>query len=413
MDRDVLMRSLAGCGICVVFLLASGCAWTRTTVFRRPADASLAETPGGTVRTVAYEEETAASGADVPTPTAWQSFENGWGDFVRSITGAKRPPATNDEKRQAKAYQDQAERLFKQGYENKQSDQLAEAGTYFANAAYYWPDSAVEEKSLFGVGECFFFGDRYAYAKDAYQELLVKYPNTLYLEKISLRRIAIAQHWLKLYEKEQRWPTTPNWTDEEQPLFDTFGYAIELLEKIRIEDPTGKLADDATMLAGNACFRSGDYERADHFYGDLRQAFPNSKHQYQAHLLGIQCKLKLYQGADYDRQPLDEAETLIKQANRLFPQEAAADREYLEKAFKEVRMNEALSDWEMAVYFDNRAEYRAAAHYYAVVARDFSDTSLAEQARQRLSEIKDLPPKPPKRLTWLTDLFTRDRDSLR
>ena len=48
--------------------------------------------------------------------------------------------------------------------------------------------------------------------------------------------------------------------------------AIRIFDKIRLEDPAGKIADDATMAAALALVRKGEYERADHFLTDLRPA---------------------------------------------------------------------------------------------------------------------------------------------
>jgi hypothetical protein len=56
-------------------------------------------------------------------------------------------------------------------------------------------------------------------------------------------------------------------------------------------------------------------------------------------------------------------------------------------------------------YHDNRAEYRAAKHYYDQVASDFADTPLAERAQERVTQIAGLPAVPPQRLPWLVAMF--------
>jgi hypothetical protein len=59
----------------------------------------------------------------------------------------------------------------------------------------------------------------------------------------------------------------------------------------------------------------------------------------------------------------------------------------------------------LAKFYDRRAEYRAASHYYSRVVRDFRDTPLAQQAEERLPQIEGLPPKPPQYLPWIVALF--------
>jgi outer membrane protein assembly factor BamD (BamD/ComL family) len=183
-----------------------------------------------------------------------------------------------------------------------------------------------------------------------------------------------------------------------------------VLEKIRIDDPAGKLADDATLLAGNAQYKRGNYLEADQFYTDLRRNFPDSEHQFRAHVLGLQCKFQIYQGPDYDQTPLVEAEKLVKTIRRQFPQESEKEIKFLEESFKEVRKRKALAEWELAQYYDAKAEYRAAKHHYDRVVKDYSDTSLAEAARTRVTEIAGLPPVPENRFAWLTDRFSRQED---
>ena len=93
-----------------------------------------------------------------------------------------------------------------------------------------------------------------------------------------------------------------------------------------MNDPTGPRADDAIMATANIYFRQGKYEDADYHYSLLRREYPRSEFQFEAHLLGLQSKMRKYQGADYDGTPLEEAKDLVKQlhvqfAGQLKPEE--------------------------------------------------------------------------------------------
>jgi len=81
-------------------------------------------------------------------------------------------------------------------------------------------------------------------------------------------------------------------------------------EQIRLNDPTGSLADDSIMATANSHFVHGEWDDADYHYGLLRTEYPRSEYQYQAHLLGLRCKLLRYQGPGYDNSPLVEADEL-------------------------------------------------------------------------------------------------------
>jgi len=411
--RLSLMASIGG-----LLLAASGCAigggsWFRgsTAATTPPAvTAATAAAPNGEVRPVKYEEAT-------PPPAAPAAEESSLMRSLRSsmswITGGDRPPALESEKRQASVLFDQAEVVYREGAALQGEARAAKFRTalpLYRQAATLWHDSGVAENGLFGVAECQFFTDQYDAAQNTYEELLKDYPNTRHIDVISARRFTIGQYWLQLAEQEKRWTLQPNLTDNRQPRWDTFGYGVRILEKIRIDDPTGKLADDATMAAANAQFRSSNWYEADNLYTDLRKAFPDSNHQFQAHILNIQCKLKLYQGSDYDQTPLDDAEKMIKTVRRQFPQEAAKEIDYLDKTAKDIRLKKAQAEYELAQFYDGRGEARAAQIYYEKVAKNFHDTSLAENSKQRITELAGKPPVPEDRFAWVTGWFGKPED---
>lgn len=414
--RGLLLASIAACAGC-----ASGrpLAWSG---WWNPSAATASRTappaPFDEVRQASHEET--APSSDAPAPAAPASDEPGvirstTDGIVRWFSGSKPPPSTEREKREGQAQYDEAEALFREGAKlpvGQREAKFAAAEPKYAAAAALWRDSAVEENGLFGVAECCFFCDKFDAAELAYEALLKAYPNTRHLDVVSSRRFAIAQYWLELAAKEQRWALQPNYFDKRQPMYDTYGSAVKLLDRIRLDDPTGKLADDATMLAGNTCFKQSNWYEADEYYDDLRKNFPDSPHQFQAHLLGVQCKLRLYQGSDYDEAPLQEAEKLVQSMNRQFPQEAAKEKEYLEKVFREIRLKKAQAAWDLAAYYDRKGEYRAAQFHYDRVARQFSDTNLAEESRKRITEIAGRPPVPPDRFAWLTGYLRKQEDDL-
>ena len=279
------------------------------------------------------------------------------------------------------------------------------AAKSFNKAAQRWPKSSVEEDAMFYRAESLFFADKYPGAEAEFGNILSQYQSSRHVDAISRRRFQIAQYWLDHHEVKSEPAIVPNFTSSDRPTFDKFGNAIKILEGIRLDDPTGELADDATMLAALSTFKKGNYYRADELLTDLRRSFPNSKHQYDAHMLGLQCKVQLYQGPSYDSGPLEDAEELVRQMRRQFPSQASKDNEFLARAFKDIRMNRAIREMHLAQYRDRRKEYRAARTLYQRVVEDYSDTSLASDAETRLAQLGGLPDLPPQRLEWLARAF--------
>lgn len=292
------------------------------------------------------------------------------------------------------------------GMEGKaRDDKFLEAAKLYIEAGNRWPDTSLEQDALFMSGEAYFFADHYPYANTQYEKLVKKYPNSRHIDTAEARRFLIAQYWLESYEKKGLAWYNPNFTDKERPLFDTGGNAHRVFDKIRVDDPTGRLADDATLAAANAHFRRQRFVKADEYYTDLRKAFPDSEHQWSAHYLGLKAKLLSYQGADYEGASLDEAEDLVKQIRRLFPDKAEEERQYLDRTYAEIRFKKGEKFWRKAEFHDRRAEFGAARYYYARVSEEFDDTPFGARARERMRDTADRPENPPKYFEWLVNLF--------
>lgn len=304
------------------------------------------------------------------------------------------------------------EDLYRQAVTQREKDPDAniqqlflDASDQFYEAAMRWPDSALEEDALFRAGESQFFADHYVKANYYFELLLKKYPNTRYLDLVGARRFLIAQYWLKVHDEPGFHGVGVNLTDDKLPWTDTFGHAIRVYDRMRLDDPTGKLADDATIAAANANFVAGKYDKADQYYSDLRTHFPSSEHQFNAHFLGIQSKLRGYRGARYTGTSLEETEKLVQQIRRQFPQQAREHEAELDRAAREVRYLMAEREWLMAQYYSRRKEYGAARFYYDIVLKDYNDTPFAAKSREEVGKIAGKPRVPPQRLEWLVDLF--------
>lgn len=303
-----------------------------------------------------------------------------------------------------------AEEIYKQAAtlpENQRADKFVEAAEKYIEAADRWPGSALEQDALFMAGESYFFADYYPKANECYERLIKAFPNSRYLDTIDQRRFAIARYWLDIQRKSPESWYAVNLFDQQRPWRDTHGHALRVYDKIRVDDPTGRLADDATIAAANEHFLNRKFQKADDYYTDLRKAYPTSEHQFPAHFNGMKSKLLSYLGPNYGGTSLDEAEKLIKQMRRQFPRESAAEKEYLDRASAEIRYKKAEKVFATASYFDRRAEYTGAIHYYQQVVRDYQDTPFAERAQTRIAEVADKPGKPEQYAPWLVDLLPK------
>jgi len=305
-----------------------------------------------------------------------------------------------------------ARELMAEGQELFRKREYAKAAAKFEKADKRWPDTKLAEDALFMQAESLFFADDYPAASDAYAELAKEFPSTGHLDKAMTRQFAIGHYWQQMHDSNPHWPVTPNVTNGTKPHFDTLGHAIRAYENIRLSDPTGPLADDALMATATAYFTNGHYDDADYHFGLVRTEYPQSEHQFGAHLLGLQTKLRRYQGPDYDGTVLDEAEKLAEQLLRQFPTEMQdkANRQRVEEMRAQVAAEKALRLWNMAEFYANRNQYGSARMYWRDIIEKYPGTEMADKAQKQMTETQSEPAEPPERMKWLIDVFSTVED---
>lgn len=313
----------------------------------------------------------------------------------------------------AQADRQEADRQFETA-KNLEGDEQAKAfrmaAAKYIKAAKNWRSSTLEQDSLLMAAECHFFAEDYSEAEDLYAQLLKEYPRNPYLDHIDSRRFEIADYWLKVDSVKHTPFFVANFTNKRLPLNDTGGHGKRVLEKMRLDNPTGKVSDDATMRLAMEHLENGSYEDAADTFADLRMTYPDSEHQFDAQLLEMQCLLASYQGPRYSSIPIDDAEKRLKQLLRQFPQESAEHEEDLRKALSEVRFRKAERIWTHAKYRRDRQEYGSAKFHYNHILADYDDTPFAEQAREALDEIKGKPDDPPQKFKALVWMFGAGND---
>lgn len=305
----------------------------------------------------------------------------------------------------------QAKFSLEKGEDLFQREKYLEAAKEFKKTISRWPNSTLAQDATFLLGESQFFSHNYADAVDTYDQLLTDNPNSKHLDKIVRRQFDIARYWEQHHQSEPHWPTTPNLFDDTRPLFDTLGRSLKVYENIRLNDPTGPLADDAIMATANSYFLRGRYQDADYNYELIRTEYPRSEHQFEAHILGLQCKLRKYQGPDYDGTPLLEAKKLLKQIKVQFAGKLNDDeKKRLEVDEAALRKQLAARDWKLAKYYEENGYNASAKFYYAKVIRNYTGTPIANDAQQAYASLEGLPDEPAVKLESIINLFPENAE---
>lgn len=323
-----------------------------------------------------------------------------------SVDSFKNQVGLGPDQQQAKLTFEKAEDLFER-------EKYPAAAKQFKKAIAYLPDSGMAQEAMFQMAESQFFAHDYAKATETYDRLIQTNTNTKHLDKIIRRQFSIARYWEQHHQHEPHWPTTPNLLDNKRPLFDTLGRSVKIYENIRLNDPTGPLADDAIMATANSFFLRGRYNDADYHYELVRTEYPRSEHQFEAHILGLKCKLQKYQGPNYDGTPLLEAKLLVKQIKIQFSGKLnQEDRERLALDEASLQKQLAMRDWTLAKFYEDNGYNGSAKFYYAKVQRKFPGTPIANDAQQAYAALEGLPEQPKVKLESLINLLPENAERL-
>jgi TolA-binding protein len=307
----------------------------------------------------------------------------------------------------------QAETTFKRAASLPQSDperrkQFKQAASLYSKAAKKWPESALEQDAWFMAGESNFFADDLNDAEEFYSQLVKNHPRNRHIDRVQARKFQIGTFWVNMGKLKHYSILHPNFFDDSLPWTDVRGNGIRVYDQMRFDDPTGKIADDATMAGAVEHFERGEYEKADQWFTDLIQTFPDSEHQFKAHLLALRSKLNTYQGPLYTPQMLDEAQTLAKKMGRTFRVQLQAEPE-LEKlvaeADAEIRLRYAERLLVQGEYHRKRGENAAANWCYEKLVARYGDTPYTKYAQEGIAKTKGLEPLPEQRLAWLAQMF--------
>ena len=322
---------------------------------------------------------------------------------TRFATGGENQTAAESAYAKGKQSYEQGTQAINANPDSKQhEDYFVKAANEFKTAGALWPDSSLAEDAFFYEGESYFFANRYVQANRAYEGLISQYSGTRYLDRAEERRYAIAIYWLDLKKSGASMVSLNN---AKRPKFGLASEARRILHRIRIDDPSGKLADDATFALGTAYMAIDRHEDAAETFSYLRKDYPGSEHLFNSEMLELESRLKSYRGPDYDGSPLVEAERLRKQIVTQFPQESQQHIEILNQQDSLISNQLAQRDVRIGEFYEGKGQNLAAKIYYEKVQEDHSNSIFENDINQKIATVAAKPATPAPPAQWFTNLF--------
>ncbi|MFN6164849.1 MAG: outer membrane protein assembly factor BamD [Planctomycetota bacterium] len=326
--------------------------------------------------------------------------------FLQDIPGLGQRPINKESARTKYREADQLFEKAKSAQGTDRRDLFRKAAKQYQAAGKDWASSALEQDAMFMAAESYFFAEDYPKAENHYVKLVKEYPRTRWQDQVDRRRMEIGHYWLQFPDKFYN----VNFTDNKRPLNDTENHGKRVLEKMRLDSPTSRLADDVTMEIANTEFKRENWPEALDAYRDLITVYPDSPHQFDAHFLGAKSALLAYQGAQYTSEPLDQAEKLLSQMVKQFSDKSQENKDQIREMIAEVKFRKAERLYEESQYRANRQEYNAAKIYADKILENYEDTPFADKAREIVAKADGKPAVPTPYMNWMTTVFpTRDK----
>ena len=292
--------------------------------------------------------------------------------------------------------EDKARKHMEDGLQLMENGKNTKAAQEFEWAAYYAPETPLEEDARYHAAECYYRDKRFDKAVNQYTKLLTSFPSSPYKSEAIKNTFEIARTWIKQVTEDK--VGYVNMYDKSRPTFDTFGHADRALKTIFINCPNDPMADDSVFLLAHGYMRLGrtqgdiNFEHAAEYFKQLRDCYPNSEFVVEAMRLEVICREKSGLGADYDMRQIIEAGKIAEQTRKQYGTRMPSDvrNELIET---ENRLNEQKAQklWITGKFYDDRYDYGAARLTYLELINTYPTTVYADKARKRYEQIRDLP----------------------
>ncbi|MGZ8920034.1 MAG: outer membrane protein assembly factor BamD, partial [Limisphaerales bacterium] len=241
-----------------------------------------------------------------------------------------------------------------------------------------WPLSDYAPEAQYLLGRSWEERQRDEKAFKAYQELVEKYPKASNYDDVVKRQFIIANRylggqWFKL------WGVIP--------FFSSMDKTVAMYEKLLKNGPYSEIAPQAQMSIGTAREKQSDYPAAVKAYETAADKYHDRKEVsadalYKAGL----AYLKQASTAEYDQSVAGHAIATFTDFMTLYPNDQRVPE--AQKLIADLRTEQARGSMLVARFYEKKRQWDGALVYYNEVLIRDPQSKYAEEAKQRIEEIK-------------------------
>ena len=255
-------------------------------------------------------------------------------------------------------------------------DEYRRAISEFEKLIENYPNSIYSPSAQYYIGRAYEEIEDYYQAHLAYQKTIDKYPYNERVEETIERQYKIGSMFLDGQKAKIMG----------MQILPAMDKAVEVLTKVVENAPYSRYADVAQFKIGEAYKKQEFYEEALLAYQKLIDDYPKSPlaedAKYQIALCTYYVSREPYYDQEFTDRAIAEYEELIKMTSDIKLNKEA------QETLARLREKKAKSTFETAKFYERNRHYKSAVIYYKDIVENYSDTSIATEALERITELE-------------------------
>ena len=250
-----------------------------------------------------------------------------------------------------------------------------------------WPFSDYAPQAQYLVGRCYEEKGQDERAFKEYQKVLEKYPKIENYDAILNRQYAIAKRFLN-GQRFKLWGRIP--------MFRSMDKTSQMYEKVIQNGPYSEIAPQAQLDIGTAREKQSSFLNRVDPYREAVKAYELAADRYHdreavaaeaLYKAGL-AYLRQAKKAEYDQSVAGKAITTFSDFATLYPDDSRVPE--TKTIIQELRAEQARGSFQIARFYESLHEWDGALVYYNEVLQKDLNSQFAEEAKQRINDLKEL-----------------------
>ncbi len=246
----------------------------------------------------------------------------------------------------------------------------------FKKVIAYYPDAKEAAEAQYYKGRCLEELGHLYEAFLAYQKLITTYPNSKRIQEAVEREYRIGEYFMN--RKVKHFMGVPLTLAAE----DT---AIDIFQKIVDTSPSSPYAPRALYSIGVRLNKLGRYGEAQEIFKKLIEDYPDSELVEEAKYQMAIASSKVSMGPDYDQTSVQQARRQLEEFIQRHPD--VNPPEDITSKIKKLKEDEAKKVYDTALFYEKQGKTKSALIYYRSVVDEYSDTSWAQVAKEKIKVL--------------------------